>query len=267
MIKMESEAIMICIYADTSSGGFRGPVFPDLTFEGIPIPNDSAIGIKYDEIIGVHGKPLSAYIPSKASFDGSTVAHFDPDPVHLTYGDCGESIVTKRCKKLKPGDLLLWSARLEPFVRNSYTGGDPRVYLIGWLMVERVIDYEKLSKSEEREIFNQRHLNHHLLLACRKYEQGKSVPCYNWEEFLENLKNGNHVVVIGNKHFGGQLQQAIPLTEPLDGNYPIMEDKQALFKSAEYILRNNPYILDYDQAWKLIRNKPIKNPIIPLQWH
>lgn len=260
---MTKKAKLICIYSDTSTTGFLGPIFSDKTFEGIPIHTNLPTGPTYQEIIGTHNIPISTYIPSKANIEASNRAHFDPDPVHLTYGDNNDSLVANVCRKSSPGDLLLWAARLRDY-EKGYKKTPPKVYLIGWLMVERIIDGTSISDNDLSEIFQHRNINNHLLLSCFD-KTGKDI--YNLEDFSNNLKTNKHVIVCGNKAFGGQLETAIQLTDPLiDGNYPIRADMSNLFSTAEKILRIGPYNLKYNPAWNLVSNKTIKNPKLPLKW-
>lgn len=262
---MAKKAILICIYGDTSTTGFLGPIFPDKTFEGIPIQTGTPIGPTYQEIIGVHQVPISTYIPkiTGVKIEAMSRAHFDPDPIHLTYGDNGDSKVANVCRNLNPGDLLLWSARLCDY-NEGYLDRFPKVYLIGWLMVEHIIDGTLTTGKDLLQVFRNRNINNHLLLSSID-QDGNDL--YDLKKFSINLENEKHVIVCGNKAFGGQLEKAIPLTDPIvAGNYPISSEMSDLFRTAKKILRIGPYNLNYDVAWNLVNDKTLNNPKLPLKW-
>jgi hypothetical protein len=260
------KAILICIYAETDNGGFWGPIFDDMTFEGIPTPADYDTGPEFESIIGVHGRSLSEYIPQNAKITPQTSSHFDPDPIHLTYGDRMNARAAESIRKMKKGDLILWAARLQKFDGKNYnTKIPPRTYLIGWLKVEWILDC-RIDKRQVLETeLEQMNQNSHLIDATVN-DDFKWV--YTRNDAINNLMLRKEAIAYGIKNIGGQLKYAIPLThELIDGSYPILEELQGnLFEAAEQLLRIGPYNLNYDNALQLILKKEILNPSLPFFW-
>jgi hypothetical protein len=247
-LSKDKQAILLCIYADKGNGGFHGPIFDDNSFEGIPIPGNPP-GWEYDDIIGVHNRPLSDFVPNRI-LKKNYIAHFDPDPINLTYGDkfnydmSGK--VPNKLKKLHKGDLILWAARLHPYNGKKYLeNAKSLIYLIGWLKINYILDFTD-PKSYEKIEWNP--LDNVHLLEC-----GGN---------LELLKIEKHIIAYGQEEIGGQLEKAILLTKPYEKpkGYPIIAKYENLFLGASYLSYIGHYNLNYNQAWNLIKDKPIKNP-------
>lgn len=262
---MKPSATLIIVYSDSSQegGGFRGPIFQDNTFENIPIPSKKKIGIKYSEIIGTHGNPLSDYIPTNR-LTNSSYAHFDPDPVHLTYGDTGNSRVANRCRKLLKGDILVWGTRLRKYITEWYVPETERIYLTGWLIVERVINGDHLIKNNKEYLINNLNKNAHIL-NCTLSSAGNLE--YERQKFFYRFKRQKEVIVFGKENMGGQLEKAIPLTSVLqEGEYMILPEMKKYFQTASKLLRIGPYNLNFHTIYDYLSEKNIKNPKIPVRW-
>ena len=124
--------------ASARSRGLKSPVFPDGSFEFVPIKESSAYaadGIPtYNDIPTVNERAdsLADYVPAKVA---SYAVHNDPEFVTFTYGDVMSSRASN-LKHVKPGDELLFLARLWDYKGGRWSGTSD-FYLIGRLTVER----------------------------------------------------------------------------------------------------------------------------------
>ena len=118
---------------DLGFGGL-GPLFPDGTFEYVPIPDNprktSSRTLHFSEIESRSGGGIDQFVPVK--YRGKP-AHLDPEFETLTYGDPTRN---KRLQLLRLafGDILLFYAGLRP--REQRNGS--RLFLIGYFSIENV---------------------------------------------------------------------------------------------------------------------------------
>jgi hypothetical protein len=130
-------------------------VYPDGSFDYIPIPEHcgSTESRTYRDIDTRDGPSASAF----AGADPATPVHFDPEFATYTYGEVG----TQKCAsltKLDPDDLLVFCAGLAPA-----DGADrPRIYAIGYLTVDDVLDLEQLSPDQRADIIERYPNNAHV---------------------------------------------------------------------------------------------------------
>ena len=125
-----------------ASHRFSSPVFPDGTFEFIPIPEDRDLtgrhAVRYRDLKSYNrpGHDLTEYVPQRL---WGWPTHNDPEFDSFTYGDnCETSPRAASLKRVEPGDFLFFLARLERHPRQQ-----PRreygFYLVGYLEVEEVL--------------------------------------------------------------------------------------------------------------------------------
>ena len=125
-----------------ASHRFSSPIFADGTFEFLPIPEDQDLpgdhAVRYKDL-RAHNDPglsLLPYVP-KRLWDWP--AHNDPEFETFTYGDnCATSPRAAALRRLKPGDHLLFLARLERWTGGSGTG-EYGFYLVGVLEIEELL--------------------------------------------------------------------------------------------------------------------------------
>ena len=125
-----------------SSHRFSSPIFPDGTFEFIPIPEDRDLpgphAVRYKDLRSFNqpGPDLLEYVP-KRLWDWP--CHNDPEFETFTYGDnCETSPRGASLKRLEPGDFLFFLARLQQrAVDASYTAHG--FYLIGFLEIAETL--------------------------------------------------------------------------------------------------------------------------------
>lgn len=122
-----------------SECGIKSPVFPDQTFEFIPIlekREDSKYSVAKYSTIKCYNNPKltpSHYI-GKEEYHNYAV-HNDPEFETFTYGD----ISTPRAsnlRKIKPNDVLLFLARLYKFKEGVFTD-DGDLYFIGCFTIKK----------------------------------------------------------------------------------------------------------------------------------
>jgi len=124
---------------DSVSRGLRSPVFPDGTFEFVPIKEradlaDSEAIPTYAELRSWTGRApsLAAFVPQGL---GQYRAHADPEFETHTYGD----VVTPRAANLartRPGDEIWFLARLWNHDGTTFAKGSG-FFLVGLLRVEK----------------------------------------------------------------------------------------------------------------------------------
>lgn len=125
-----------------ASHRFYSPIFPDGSFEFLPIPEDRPLQgphvVRYRDLRAWRspGGDLLAYVPRRL---WDWPAHYDPEFETFTYGDnCEASPRAASLKRLGPGDFLFFIARLAHRDGQGFTGRHG-FYLIGFLEVEEVL--------------------------------------------------------------------------------------------------------------------------------
>ncbi len=138
-VSVAMKAMLLRVGMDKGTDGALAPLFSDGSFIYIPPSEwDSASREErtYRTMIGWNGCPLATYLPPRI---GSHKPHDDPEFVTCTYGDA--SAKRRYLLRLQEGDLLVFYAGLQPVRRHVMA----RLYLIGYLTIERVIDFNTLS--------------------------------------------------------------------------------------------------------------------------
>ncbi|MEA3378920.1 MAG: hypothetical protein U9Q69_04755 [Nanoarchaeota archaeon] len=180
------KAMILRVGIDKGTDGTLGPIFHDGSFEFIPISEGDSKSKEdrtYKNTIGRSGKPLSTYLPKQIK---DKTMHFDPEFTTFTYGDP----TSKRTYllKLEKGDLLVFYAGLS-HQTNKYKDA---LYIIGYFLVDKIIDFNKLSKKEINECYTLYPSNAHLK---RSYD------------------TSDLVIVVGNKNQSKLLNKAILISE------------------------------------------------------
>jgi hypothetical protein len=150
------KAMLLRVGIDKSSDGVLSPIFPDGSFEYIPLSEkDEKSGEKrtYADLTGRKGKPLSSYLPSGVA--GRKV-HLDPEFTTFTYGDIGRK--AGYLLKLEPGDILVFYAGLTPYLESEHSEA---LYIIGYFTVKEIVDTGNSSTSKIRRIKQQYPNNSH----------------------------------------------------------------------------------------------------------
>lgn len=153
----EMKVMLLRVGIDTGTDGALAPIFEDGSFEYIPISEGDSRSKEdrtYKNTVGRSGKPLSAFLPK--SIEDRTM-HFDPEFVTFTYGD--PTSKRRFLLKLERGDLFVFYAGLRPYQNGKYKTA---LYIIGYFLVDKVIDFNKLSKEEIKERYKKYPNNAHL---------------------------------------------------------------------------------------------------------
>ncbi len=181
------KAMLLRVGIDKGTDGALGPIFKDGRFEYIPISEydeNSKENRTYKNTIGRKGKLFSTYLPRSI---WNRKIHYDPEFDTFTYGDP----TSKRdyLLKLGKGDLLVFYAGLTPYQNRVYKTA---LYIIGYFLVDRIIDFNKLSKKEIEDVFQRYSNNAHI----------------KRKENVNDL-----VIVVGNQKHSRLLDKAILISE------------------------------------------------------
>lgn len=122
---------------------FYSPVFPDSTFEFIPIPEDRDLpgrhAVRYGQLTSYYepSVSISRFVPKRL---WEWPAHADPEFDTFTYGDnCETSPRAASLKRVEHGDFLFFIARLARAMDTTQQRPRPGFYLIGYLEVAEVL--------------------------------------------------------------------------------------------------------------------------------
>lgn len=124
--------VLLRVGIDSGSGGMQSPLFQDGSFELLPIPDSSGVGLRtYGNTSGTRGSPFADYFPARRRASmASQAMHVDPEFETFTYGD--PTLPKAGLRKLQPGDMLAFYAGLEGWQHVSA----PALYLIGYFVVD-----------------------------------------------------------------------------------------------------------------------------------
>lgn len=120
---------------DLGYGGL-GPLFPDGTFEYVPIPDNprktSSRTLSFSQIRGRSGRDIEQFVPTK--YRGGP-AHLDPEFETFTYGDPTRN-KRQQLLRLTGGDMLVFYAGLRPQEQRHGS----LLYIIGYFTIEKSYD-------------------------------------------------------------------------------------------------------------------------------
>ncbi|MDD5434122.1 MAG: hypothetical protein PH343_01705 [Nitrospira sp.] len=130
------QILLLRVGIDLGTGSMLGPIFPDRSFEYVPIPESkpSPRSVTYSNISARSGGTLDQFVPPNILIDGG-YAHLDPEFETFTYGDPTKN---KRGQllRLREGDMLVFYAGLRPPTQSKGSV----LYLIGFFTVACVSD-------------------------------------------------------------------------------------------------------------------------------
>lgn len=231
------KALLLRVGIDRGFGGLS-PVFPDMTYEYIPIYHrnikETEINEKrtYSMILGSNKKLLVEYLPVKLK---DQIVHLDPEFKTYTYGDPTR---TKRAalKKLEKNDLLIFY--LGGKKQDSFEVG---CFIFGYFVVDKVIDWDVTPEDKKKGIEMEFKNNAHMISS----------------------KSRNKLVMIMGKKGSKQLKKCIqisqrntPIKNPPYITIPEFQTKYGLRKN---IVRAVPmYIEDVSQI-SLLKELLLKN--------
>ena len=165
-----SKALLLRVGIDSGCGGTFGPIFPDGTFEYVPIPESSQYvsprSLYFRDLPARHGGTLAQYVPARYH---EAAAHYDPEFETFTYGDPTRNKRTQLLR-LDNGDLLVFYAGLRPV--GSRTAS--RLYIIGYFTVAFV---ENINATNFWPLTNSPHLLGNAHLRRNRPDDGLVVVC------------------------------------------------------------------------------------------
>lgn len=128
------QILLLRVGIDLGSGGTLGPIFPDDSFEYIPIPESkpSPRSVRYSDIIARSEGTLDRFVPPRYC---GTAAHYDPEFETFTYGD-PTKYKRSQLLRLRKDDMLVFYAGL----RQPGQSNGSVLYLIGFFTVACVYD-------------------------------------------------------------------------------------------------------------------------------
>lgn len=130
---MNTEKVLLRVGMDLGFGGL-GPIFPDGTFEYVPIPDNpwrvSDRSLYFRDLPARSGGGVACFVPRKY-VEGP--AHNDPEFGTFTYGDPSK-IKRGQLLRLSKGDMLVFYAGLRP--PEQRLGSN--LFIIGYFVVKHV---------------------------------------------------------------------------------------------------------------------------------
>lgn len=128
-----NKVLLLRVGMDLGFGGL-GPIFPDGTFEYVPIPDEpsrvSGRSLFFRDIPARTGGSITRFVPARHK---DSPAHYDPEFDTFTYGDPARN-KSRQLLRLDEGDMLVFYAGLRP--REETQG--PKLYIIGYLTILQV---------------------------------------------------------------------------------------------------------------------------------
>ena len=153
-----NKAILLRVGLDKGSGGSLAPIYPDGSFEWIPIPENKKTSTpdSYDNTVTKKsGKLMSEFVPLKTK---SLPLHSDPEFKTWSYGESAHPKIDQMLT-LDKGDLLIFYAGLQP---DSPVDELSRIFIIAYFIVQKTTYLEHLNPDEypslRRKLGNNSHL-------------------------------------------------------------------------------------------------------------
>jgi hypothetical protein len=128
----DRKILLLRVGRDSGFGGL-GPLFPDGTFEYVPIPEDpnrvSERSLFFHDIPARSGGSVARFVPAKHK---KGTAHYDPEFGAFTYGNPSRN---KRGQllRLDTGDILVFNVGLRP---PEMSHGS-KLYIVGYLTIQQ----------------------------------------------------------------------------------------------------------------------------------
>ena len=137
-----SGRIFLANVGANASHRFCSPIFPDGTFEFVPIPEDRDLpghhAVRYADLKSFYNgnQDLRRYVPEKL---WNWPTHNDPEFTTFSYGDnCEATPRAASLKRMAKGDFLFFIARLRDWIDDRPTD-KYGFYLVGFLEIEEIL--------------------------------------------------------------------------------------------------------------------------------
>jgi hypothetical protein len=226
---------LLGVGADSTNVAPTPPVYPDRTFEYVPIPEaQGPEGTTEERTYGTTALQhqdrsmadlLDAIWPrpwkDNRQYTGDRLAewplHYDPNFAALTYGETtSRGAYTTLLSDLEPGDGVAFYTGLQ--------GEDSRYkhrYLIGYFTVATVLDCRQIERGGEGVSFE----------ALSPAEQDDLMAAHSENAHAKRfqatgeLANGDGLVVVDGTEPGGLLERAVPISEHSGGGHHYLTDE------------------------------------------
>jgi hypothetical protein len=199
MIKRSSDTskiLLLRVGMDLGFGGL-GPLFPDGTFEYVPIPESETTErpLFFRDIPARSGGSVTRFVPARHR---NGPAHYDPEFKTFTYGDPTKN---KRGQllRLRSGDILVFYAGLRP--PEQIQGS--KLYIIGYLIVRQI----------------------HAITRLTPWPRPEFERLWGNAHFRRNKGDEDLVVVEGDPARSRLLTRAVPLS---DGHQDVLPEMTKL---------------------------------------
>jgi hypothetical protein len=231
---------LLGIGADTTNAAPTPPVFPDGTFEYIPIPEARGPdGTTESQTYGTtplrHGDgTLADYLDTitPRPGDGPTLTgadlanwplHYDPNFEALTYGETtSRPAYTAILRRLEPGDVVAFYTGLQA------PDGDRRHrYVIGYFTVAEIVDCQALDSGGSPASFTD------LSTADRESLLAEHPDNAHVKRFQATgeIHDGDGLVIVDGREPASLLDEAVRISERHDsGHYYLTDDFQDRFR-------------------------------------
>jgi hypothetical protein len=201
-----TQVLLLRVGIDLGFGGL-GPLFPDETFEYVPIPDDlnlvSDRSLFFCDIPARSGGSIARFVPERHR---ESPAHYDPEFDTFTYGDPARN-KRRQLLRLGKGDMLVFYAGLRPLEKNLGS----KLYIIGYLTI----------------------LQAHAITSLSPWPPPKHQHLWNNAHFRRNKGNEDLVVVEGDPTTSRLLVHAVPLSDAQQNVLPDMTELLGLSGSVK----------------------------------
>ena len=200
------KVLLLRIGMDLGFGGL-GPIFPDGTFEYVPIPDDpsraSERSLFFRDIPARTGGSIDRFVPARHK---DRPAHYDPEFDTFTYGDPARN-KRRQLLRLDEGDMLVFYAGLRPREENQGS----KLYIIGYLTILQV----------------------HAITSLGPWPPPEYQNLWGNAHIRRNSCDKNLVVVEGNPTTSRLLIRAVPLSDSRQNVLPEMTELLGLSGSVK----------------------------------
>lgn len=203
---------MVRVGIDTGCGGMLGPIFPDGSFEFLPIPAGSLKDERtYGNTAGRHGRRLIEYFPEGRRLSMKDQGmHVDPEFDTFTYGD--PTSPKRGLRRLEPGDYLVFYAGLKGWGCSAA----PALYLIGYFEVQAAGLATQFTDLQRRDWFGS---NFHVRHQAVYEDQKEKLVLVKGTPNSRLFEKGVLLSVVGSNRAGKPMHVLSPEMQAVFGNF------------------------------------------------
>ena len=194
------QVVLLRVGIDTGFGGIHSPVFKDLSFELLSIPDSFALDKRtYGNTAIKKGGFLVDYFPvTRRDKMRAQSIHVDPEFETFTYGDPTPPKASLR--KLQQGDILVFYAGLQGWNFSSL----PALYIVGWFEIAWAGKANSISQAQLSIMFPN---NFHVMHAEVFRQQRDRLVLVKGSENSRLLKTAVKISALGTDKNGRALHR------------------------------------------------------------